>query len=401
MEVKNKRSLLIVGGGIGGLAVAIRASQEGMNVTVLEQAQEFTEVGAGIQLGPNALAVLDKLGVYSNLKKLSVFPKRIVIKDAISAETLTILDLGPAFIQQFGYPYIVAHRSDLLNELLKACQQQSNITLMTKKKVVSIDSDEEGASVICQDGTSYHADVVIGADGIKSNVRKYIIDDEPVSDHFVAYRGTVPVEKVADFINLDELYLWIGPDLHFVQYPVRATELLNQVAVFKSKKYQADSDNWGTVAELEEAYAPCCEQIKRGLSYINKDMRWAMYDREPISTWTKNRVTLLGDAAHPMYQYLAQGACQALEDADRIIENVVNQPNDIDLALSQYEAERTERTSKVQRGARLFGNMKHASDPATLILRNKVFRDRKYDDYSAVDWIYGHAIKYQSKIRNS
>ena len=348
-----KPSLLVVGGGIGGLSVALRAAQEGMNVTVLEQAQEFSEVGAGIQIGPNASAVLDRLGVYSNLIKLSVFPKKVVFKDAISAETLTEIELGETFEQHFGYPYFVCHRSDLLNALLNGCQQHDNITLLTSKRVISVTGEHDHATVICEDGSTYQADVVIGADGIKSNVRKYISNDSLVSDHFVAYRGTVPIHQVADLIELDVLYIWVGPDLHFVQYPVRATQLLNQVAVFKSKKYKEDSDDWGTVEELEEAFAPCCEQIKRGLSYLNKNIRWPMYDRNPIPKWTKNRVTLLGDAAHPMYQYLAQGACQALEDSEAIVDHMVNHLDDIDEALLQYEKERTKRTAKVQNGARI------------------------------------------------
>jgi len=393
-------SLLVIGGGIGGLSVALRASQEGKDISVLEQALEFSEVGAGLQLAPNALAVLDKLGVYEDVKKIAVFPKRVVFNDAISGEELTVLDVGQAFVEKFGYPYCVVHRSDLLNVLLKACQKQSKITLLTNKRVIAVSDEKNHVSVKCLDGTSYHADAVIGADGLKSQTRKLVSDDELISEGYVAYRGTVPIEEVADFVNLDDLNIWMGPDLHYVQYPVRNSELLNQVAVFKSKEYKKDSDDWGTAEELDDAFSQCCEQIKRGLGFLNRSIRWAMYDREPIRTWTNGKVTLLGDAAHPMYQYLAQGACQALEDADRLIDHINTFDQSIESALISYEKERTLRTAEVQRGARIFGNIMHASDPATVVLRNKVFSDRNADDYSAVEWLYGYALKYQKNVVN-
>ncbi len=388
----NEVPFLIIGGGIGGLAAALGVARTGRPVHVLEQASEFSEVGAGLQLAPNAIAVLSKFGLYDAVAQHAVFPQRLVLKDALTGKELSALDLGDSFRERYGYPYIVMHRSDLLSVLLEACQANDKITLLTNQEVVSVEQLDNQARVTCSNGSVYLADAVIGADGLKSRTRKLICDDSPISSHYVAYRGTIPVSQIDSDFGMDEVVAWIGPDLHLVQYPVRRKELYNQVVVFKSYRHKEDSDDWGTPEEMDEHFAKCYPTVRRAVTYINRDRRWPMADRNPIDNWISGRVALLGDAAHPMLQYLAQGACQAMEDAACLSEKLASDSN-VEAAFLAYQQERIDRTARVQRSARIFGEVLHLGDDISKLLRNTILSARTSEDYSAVDWLYGHHKK--------
>lgn len=388
MTTTNGIHFLVIGGGIGGLAAALSIAGTGRKVHVLEQAPEFAEVGAGLQLAPNALAVLDKLGVLEVVKEKAVAPRRLVLMDAITGKEMTALDLGDAFLRRFGFPYIVTHRSDLLDALLAACRAHDLITLMNNKEVLSVQDLGNHVQASCKDGSVYTADAVIGADGLWSQTRKLFVEDKAICSHYVAYRGTIPISEIPQ-ANLDDVVCWIGPSLHLVQYPVRRKELYNQVVVFKSFQYKEDSDDWGTTAELDERFSVCCPSVLNAVSFIHRQRRWPLYDRQPIQTWTEGRVALLGDSGHPMLQYLAQGACQALEDAYVIGEKLAEQGNDIQQAFRAYQQERAPRAAKVQQTARVFGDILHTEDNIAIVLRNALLSQRKADDYSVVDWLYG------------
>lgn len=384
---------LIVGGGIGGLTAALGAARTGRRVTVLEQSPAFAEIGAGLQLAPNAMRVLHKLGLFDAIRDFAWFPKRLVLMDARTATELSALDLGQLFQERYGFPYAVMHRADLLNLLYEACQSTGCVELLPNKAVISTQIlDDEGGRVLitCQDGTRYLADGVVGADGLWSKTRRHFSDDEPVCEEYVAYRGTIPMEEIRSYARLDDVVMWIGPGLHFVQYPIRRGELYNQVAVFHSKRYTPDSDDWGTPDELDEAFAPCCPQVRHAVTFMQRHRRWPMRDRRPIPSWTKGRLTLLGDAAHPMLQYIAQGACQAIEDAACLAEQLGAYGEDIPSAFAAYAAKRTQRTARVQRAARSFGDIIHTDNPTAILLRNHLFTNRPATDFSVVDWIYGH-----------
>lgn len=386
---------LIIGGGIGGLATALAVAKNGQSVCVIEQAAEFSEIGAGLQLGPNAIAMLDKFGLLDAISEYAVYPQRLVIKDAMSGQELTALNLGAAFRERFGYPYVVMHRSDLHKVLLDACQKQPSIKLETNRTVVSAENLGDQAKVTCRDGSVYLAKAVIGADGLWSKTRKLLVDDEPICSEYVAYRGTIPISEISTHAGLDDVIAWIGPELHLVQYPVRRKELYNQVVVFRSHHYSKEvenTDTWGTTEEMDERFQGCCPAVRNAVSYIQRHRRWPLYDRNPIDSWTTGRITLLGDAAHPMLQYLAQGACQAMEDAVCLGEKLRNHGADIEHAFSEYQQERIARTSKVQRNARKFGDMLHTKDDLTILLRNKLFSQRRDDDFQVVDWLYGQHV---------
>ena len=382
-----RHGVLVIGGGIGGLATAQALALQGYAVHVLEQASEFGEVGAGLQLGPNAFRALDRLGVLERVKADAVFPRQMVMLDATSGERITALDLGDGFRARYGQPYAVMHRSDLHGALLDACRTNPHISLETSRQVITIEDLGDAARVICADGSRYEADLLIGADGLHSQVRRFLGDSAPpVCSHYVAYRGTVPMADMTEHAGVDNLVVWVGPELHLVQYPVRRGELYNQVAVFRSHRYQPGSDDWGTVEELDERFAPSCEPVRSAIQSIGRGRRWPLYDRPPLASWVRNRVVLLGDAAHPMLQYLAQGACQALEDAIVLAERLAG-TQDIGAALNAYDGVRRPRTARVQLSARFFGEVCHVGGFGA-VLRNALLRQRSATDYSLTDWIY-------------
>ncbi|NSL52947.1 FAD-dependent monooxygenase [Calidifontibacillus erzurumensis] len=383
-----RHQLMIVGGGIGGLATALAANEAGIRSTVFEQAPQLGEVGAGLQIGPNGMAVLDRFGVLDEINKVAVFPKRLVLKDIYTAKEVAALDLGEKFQQRYGYPYIVLHRSDLHSILLEACKKTGNVELKTDQRIQTAEQTDMGVVITNEKGEKFVGDAVVGADGIKSNIRKLLSVDDTVPSEYVAYRGTVPIEEVKGEANFDDVIMWIGPNLHLVQYPVRSGKLYNIVVVFKSYNYQEGAD-WGTPEEMERRFKGAHEEAQSMLRFIQRQFKWPMYDRNPIPNWTIGNITLLGDAAHPMLQYLAQGGVQALEDASYLADMLKKYPGQYNKAFLEYQAERQPRSARVQTSARKWGEVIHAEDQAAILLRDYVFANRTPFDYEVCDWIYG------------
>ncbi|MED3563804.1 FAD-dependent monooxygenase [Bacillus xiapuensis] len=393
----NVSDIIIVGGGIGGLAAALSIQETGKSIAVFEQAPEFGEIGAGIQLAPNALEVLDRLGVKEEILKHAVLPKRLVLKDVYTAKELATLDLGEGFQKEYGQPYIVLHRSDLHRVLYEACQKRGNIQFFTNQAIQTAAQNGDTVTIVNQNGETFSAEAVIGADGVKSKLRKLFIDDEPVNSAYVAYRGAIPIEEIAHGTNLDldDVIMWIGPNLHMVQYPVRRGELYNQVVVFKS--YDATVEDWGTPEEMARRFENSHPKVQNALNYINRQFRWQMYDREPIDNWTKGNITLLGDSGHAMLQYLAQGGVQALEDAF-VLGEELKRHNSYEEAFKAYQEVRLPRASMVQRSARKWGETIHAEDPLTVLLRDRLFEQHKATDYHNVDFLYGYFNKNYQRV---
>lgn len=378
--------LLIVGGGIGGLATALAVARAGRPVHVLEQAAEFAEIGAGLQIGANATRAMDRLGVLDDVRAVAVFPSGGVLMDAMSGERLTVLDTGQSYVDHFGQPYLVMHRSDLLDILLEHCKDTGLVTLENRKTVAEADVRPDGATVRCADGTTYDCESLIGADGLRSRLRGIISDDEPVCSGYAAYRGTMPIDQVSDDTKMDDVVIWVGPGMHLVQYPVRRGELYNQVAVFRSPRYSAGEPEWGGPDELDTAFAQACAPVRKAVSLVGRDRHWPMFDREPLDSFVHQRLALMGDAAHPMLQYLGQGACQALEDAVELGRQL--SAHNPDTAFARYQEARLPRATRCQRTARPWGEIWHADDPLTRALRNRMFQLRAFDDYTDVEWLY-------------
>lgn len=390
--------ILIIGGGIGGMTAALALARAGCTAHIVERSPEFGEIGAGIQLAPNALRILDGLGVLPELAELAVHLRHLVLMHAETGRHLTTVDFGEPFERRYGYPYTVMHRGDLLTVLHQACRADDRITLEASRDVTELSDDGGTARVRFADGASYECGAVVGADGLWSTARTLISADRPVCQEFVAYRGALPARDDAMPTGgngvpagPDDEIIWIGPGKHLVQYPIRRGELVNQVAVFGSRSYSREAeltDRWGTPAELDQAFAPCCDPVRAGVALISRDRRWVMYDREPLDNWTTGRITLLGDAAHPMVQYLAQGACQAIEDAGCLARQFTRYDGDPTKAFASYQAERIPRTALIQRSARIWGQIWHDDGPVIPLLRDRILARRGPDDYTDLDWLY-------------
>jgi 3-hydroxybenzoate 6-monooxygenase len=394
MDPDGGSELVIVGGGIGGLVAALCLARAEKTVRDLEQAPEFGEIGAGLQLAPNAARILDWLGVLDRVMKDAFFPSRLVLRDALSGAEVTALRTGNAFQTRYGFPYFVTHRADLHGALVEACELDTRIELLPGKKVVGFDQEPDVVHVSCADGARFSGSGLIGADGIRSYVRSELIGDgEPVSTGYVAYRGTVPVQDVRDAMGITELsdmVIWMGPAMHLVQYPVRGGNLCNLVAVFQSRRFEEGQSEWGIPEELDEVFAHAHGPVRDAAKLMNRERCWPMFDRPPTAGWSQGNVALLGDAAHPMFQYIAQGACQAMEDAVVLAQSVASHI-DVHEALASYEAMRYPRTSKVQTRARMFGELLHGGGTMAAF-RNHMLRNRSELDYSGVDWLYDHAV---------
>lgn len=387
--------VIIAGGGIGGLGASLMLARRGFTVRVLERAPEFKEVGAGLQLAPNITRMLDEAGVLEKILPHAVVPNRLRFMNAKTGEELSTLDLADAR-QRYGGPYIVLHRSDLLDALREAAEAEDNITLSVNHRVVDVEDRGDDVLVRCENGAEITGQLLVGADGLHSRVRQEIIDDEPVCSGYVAYRGAVPVEDIDPRASQgDDVTVWMGPGCHLVQYPVRAGRLYNQVAVFKSQQYLDGVEDWGTPDELDATYAGMAEPVRLAIPSLARINRWPMYDREPAETWTKGRVTLLGDAAHAMLQYLAQGAGQSLLDGAalaRALEGLGAGPWDreaLGAALARYEEARVAFAGSVQTTGRIWGDIWHVEEGAPMALRDEVFRRRDTHDYTFIDWLYG------------
>jgi salicylate hydroxylase len=389
-----KPDVIVVGGGIGGLSAAFALRRKGLRVRVLERAGEFGEVGAGIQIAPNCTRILAAYGLLDEAKKLGVLVENMVMRDALDGSVLTRLDLRD-LKRRYGFPYMVIHRSDLHSLFLRACRD-SGVELLTRQQVTGYQNLPGVARVHLADGGTAEASIVIAADGLHSVARQQLAGDKPVNSAFVSYRGAVPIDKVRqNNVSETDVVVYIGPRCHFVQYPLRGGEMFNQVAVFESPKARAGEEDWGTPDELDTAFAHTCGNVRRGLPLMWRDRWWRMFDRDPVSTWVYGRIALLGDAAHPPLQYIAQGAIMAIEDGWVLAEHAAphagaatDRPGvDWDAALAAYQAVRAEHCRRVLLTSRAWGELWHL-DGTKRLQRNALLRARDTYDYSFVDWLY-------------
>jgi 3-hydroxybenzoate 6-monooxygenase len=382
--------VLVVGGGIGGLAAALALSRKGIPVQVLEQAPEFKEIGAGIQLGPNVYRMFEVLGLTERMFQWCAFPAELEFRDSITAETIIELKIDKRFHDKYRAPYGVIHRADMLNVIYDACKQSNLIELATSQKVVSIDDDGSGVTARTETGETYRGSALIGCDGLWSTVREKIVGDgKPVVSGHIAYRAVLPTDEWPKEYRLPKMIVWCGEKTHLVHYPLRRGELFNLVVVFHSDRYEEGWDTYGDPAELHERFKEKCEPVRTLLSKVNAWKMWVLCDRPPIKNWSKGRITLLGDAAHPMLQYLAQGGNMAIEDAVCLANQIEATGRDYETAFKTYQELRYLRTARVQLMARVFGEIYHASG-VNRELRNKLLRE--WSEQGAIDmsWLYGH-----------
>ncbi|MCC6888992.1 MAG: 3-hydroxybenzoate 6-monooxygenase [Hyphomicrobiales bacterium] len=391
MASPNEDPILIVGGGIGGLAAAYTLARQGVPVRVLEQAPEFKEIGAGIQLGPNIFRVLEKVGLRDAVLADAHLPPGMEMRCALTGELVTRIPLQDRrFLERFEQPYAVIHRADIHGAILKACLANPRVTLETQRTVETFEQDAQGVTAILQSGERVRGRALIGADGVWSKIREKIVGDgKPRVSGHIAYRAVLKKDEVPPDLWRPDVILWAGPRTHLVHYPLRRGELYNLVAVFHSDRYE---EGWDSKADADLLWAHFKGQrpeVLRMLERIETWRMWVLCDREPVKDWSQGRVALLGDAAHPMLQYLAQGACMATEDAVCLAENVAAQPDDLPAAFRAYWKQRYLRTARVQIMARVYGDFYHARGPAAE-LRNQMLGGRTPEDaYDGIAWLYG------------
>ncbi|MGA7232867.1 MAG: 3-hydroxybenzoate 6-monooxygenase [Xanthobacteraceae bacterium] len=384
------QQVLIVGGGIGGLTAALALARQGIPSQVIEQAAAFKEIGAGIQLGPNVFRMFKQLGLIEPISALAVFPKNLIMFDSITGEEVTRISLGDAFRKKFHYPYALIHRADLHNVLLEHCRKSNLIKLDAGQKIVNIDEANGAVTAKTANGKAYRGAALIGADGLWSTIREFVVGDgKPKPAGHITYRAVLPTSEVPEQYRWWNMGFWAGEKVHFVLYPLRTGELYNLVAVFHSNRYEEGWDSYGDPAELHERFAQTCAPVRTLLNKIESWRMWVLCDRPPVKEWSKGRVTLLGDAAHPMLQYLAQGACMAVEDAVCLADKAVEMDGDYAAAFRAYQAVRYLRTGRVQIMARVYGEVYHAGGVAKE-LRNIMLGSRTPDDAMAgMEWLYG------------
>ncbi|MBC7603037.1 MAG: 3-hydroxybenzoate 6-monooxygenase [Ramlibacter sp.] len=389
MASSNPLHFLIAGGGIGGLAAAFVLGKAGHRVTVLEQSAAFGEIGAGIQLGPNIFRMFQYLGLTKAVSEVAYFPPGLGMNDVRTGERIIRVPLGDTALAAYGFPYGVIYRADLHNVFLDACQSLPNIALRTSVKVESFAQDASGVTLKLVGNDEVRGDALIGADGLWSRIREAVVGDgKPRVSGHIAYRAVLKRDDVPAHLWSDDVLLWGGEKTHLVHYPLRRGELFNLVAVFHSNKYDEGWNTFGDTAELTERFADAVPQVRELLGKIETWKMWVLCDREPVKNWTDRRVTLLGDAAHPMLQYLAQGAGQAIEDAVVLGEAIAETRGDVPQAFQKYQHARYLRTGRVQLTSRFYGDIYHASG-VQRELRNQMFQGGKESaGFAGLKWMY-------------
>jgi salicylate hydroxylase len=356
--------IVVIGGGIGGLAAALAMLKRGLDVEVHEQAPELKEVGAGIQISSNGTRVLYALGLEEALKRVQVLPSRRVIRHWSTGETWNWFDLGAATAQRYGTPHVMLHRGDLHGVLADAVRALKPDAIKLGRRCVGIASENGHAEVRFEDGETLRPAYAIGADGIHSKVRACLFGaDRPEFTGCVAWRGLVPMDKLPRELAQLQGTNWLGPNGHVLHYPVRRGEIMNFISMIERDDWQIES--WvtqGTQGELAHDFRGWHADVHAIIERIATPYKWALMVRGPMARWSKGRITLLGDACHPTLPFLGQGGVMAIEDGYIVAACLAKHFGDPQTALARYEEIRRERTSAVVRKAH--DNRRSAFSPA-------------------------------------
>ncbi len=394
--------VVVAGGGIGGLAVATALGRAGRPVRVLEQAPAFTAAGAGLQLGPNAVRLLDAWGLGDGLRERAARPQALVVRDAASGAVLGTLRLGGHFVERYGAPYLTLHRADL-HALLEHAARRSGAELVNGVTIENI-AETPDSVLTCGQNDSQNAEAaaLIGCDGLWSRVREHLLHDGPPQrTGHLAFRAMLPVSTLPAGGQgwAERVSVWLGPQLHVVAYPVRGGDVLNLVAVVHGAPPPGDATAVRSWSQPTDAAA-----LRAALGGIEPDLRelldaapgwtlWVLHDRSalPPHGYARGRIALLGDAAHPMRPYLAQGAAMALEDAQTLADCALARPNDWPAAFAIYAERRARRNARVQQRARFNGTVFHAAGWLRS-LRNAAMRLRG-EALLDSPWLYGGGVR--------
>jgi salicylate hydroxylase len=388
------KQVSIVGGGLGGLTAALALLAKGFDVTVFEQAQELGEIGAGVQLAPNAMRVLMALGLEQKAMKTAFEPQAHVVRNWKSGGVVATTPMKDVYRKKFDAGYYTFHRADLhavLVDALPADRVRLNATC------TGVRTSEKGATLEFANGSQVESDVVIGADGIHSVVRESMFGRQaPRFTGVVCWRGVVPTDSLPPDVITRDMTAWFGPRSTIVTYYVRGGRLINWAAFIEQDWRQESWKIEGDRNEVLSTYADWHPSINQFVSKTDRLYKWAVFDREPLPQWTKGCVTLMGDAAHPMLPYLGQGACMAVEDAYALARALERETQSVGQALQAYEAERRPRASRVQLASRARARINHLESPWAGLRRDIGYRLKKLWNPSkhpyGVEWVYGHDV---------
>ena len=386
------KQVLIAGGGIGGLAAALACARQGLAVQLIERADRFSEVGAGIQIGPNVTRILQAWGLQDALACVAAFPERLQARDAQTGQLLGRLRLGERARALYGAPYATIHRADLHALLLDAAKA-AGVQIALGQTIAGWSESTEGVVAQSASGQSWQADALVGADGVWSTVRQQLLADEPArfTGH-LAFRALVPQADLPSALRSDEVTVWMGPRLHVVHYPVQAGRALNVVAIVHGQKPD-NPDGWDHAGQgdaLMQLMGHVGADLRQRLEAMPAWRLWALHDRAPVSAasqMAQGRVALLGDAAHPMRPYLAQGAGMAIEDAHVLAQCLDQGPGSVAQRLQAYASQRWARNAQVQARAIRNGRIFHATGAVAMgrNLSMRLMGERLMD----VPWLYG------------
>jgi len=389
--MQQSKPILIAGGGIGGLAAALGLARKGFRSIVLERAPVLGEIGAGIQLGPNAFHAFDYLGVGDAARAMAVYVDRLRLMDAMTAEDIASIDLTEPFRRRFGNPYAVVHRGDLHGVFVRACEASPLVDLRTGCAVTGYEQDGSTVTAKLLSGETLTGSVLIGADGLWSNIRKQVVGDgAPRVTGHTTYRSVIPTEQMPEDLRWNAATLWAGPKCHIVHYPLSGWKVFNLVVTYHN---DAPEPVAGKPVSEEEVMAGFQHVHPRAQDIIRHGTGWKLWvlcDRDPVENWVDGRVAVLGDAAHPTLQYLAQGACMAMEDAVCLSHEMAARPHDPEAALEAYRRQRVLRTARVQLTSRAIGEHIYHPAGAHAALRNAVMSAKSNADwYDTLGWLYG------------
>jgi salicylate hydroxylase len=397
--------ILIAGAGIGGLGAALALAQIGVKVTVLEQSDAFGEVGAGVQISPNAYKVLSDWGLAEALNKTANFPEKLQVRNAASNKLLGQLTLGATAQARYGYPFVTIRRADLHSLLLHAVRQQALVELRLNAKISAVVELNQQVIVKTEAACTFSADAVIGADGLRSSVRQHVLaDGAPRATGHTAWRAVLSMADVPPELQIDQITAWLAPDSHTIAYPVQQGKSLNIVYCAENS---GQIGQFNGINVMQTAYL-LPKQLSKVLQNVfqtatekNDWTRWDLFDRPPMTSSaemfnpTHPRIALIGDAAHPMLPYLAQGAGMALEDAQALAVSIQQNPSDLPSALQLYAQTRWQRNAKVQARAARNGQIFHAKPRISWVrdVAMGVFDKRLMD----VPWLYGFSQLHNSR----
>lgn len=394
------KNIVIAGAGIGGLCAALALAKRGFDVAVYEKSQQLGEVGAGLQLSPNAMQVLNVLGIAEEIEAKAFRPQAAVMRNYQTGKTYFTVPLSDSAVQKYGANYLHIHRADLHSILYHACNKL-NVSIHLGQEVQGYRQTSKNLTVLFQNGKSIAADLLIGADGIKSKVQACMLGQTPAQfTGQVAWRGVVEANKLPKGLIKPNANLWVGPGKHFVSYYLRGGELINFVAVQQRNDWQKESWNEpGDISELRKTFDGWHPEVVELLAAAESCFLWALFDRPPLNQWTDKNVSLLGDACHPMLPFLAQGAAMAIEDSYALAHCLASD-DDTQSALKAYQDMRHSRTRDIQLAARKNASLYHMNSPidqaklavlsglSSLGLSDKVAADK-------LDFIYAYNIVEQ------